>query len=154
MSKMDKLLNQLETEIKTGDQNIEAVSKSGVYWHIDHSLRVIEGICGVLQKSKPSEYRYQFNKNRLLIFTFGKIPRGVGRAPKTVVANAAHFEPAQLQEQLQRCQTAWANLSDLPAKAWFKHPLFSHLNVRRSKRFMEIHTRHHLKIIKDIRQAS
>ena len=152
MAKMHKLLDELEAEIKRGDQTEARVSKSGVFWHIDHSLRVIHGICKSLQKSDPAEYRYQFNKNRALLFPTGKLPRGVGRAPKVVVADHPHFEAAALLEHLENCRKAWQDLENLPPKAWFKHPVFSNLNLRRSKRFLYIHTLHHLKIIRDIRQ--
>jgi hypothetical protein len=153
MGTMEKLFTQIKSEISQGDLTNEAVSKSGVFWHLDHALLVVGGICKALQKSNPAEYEYQFNKNRALLFPFGKLPRGVGRAPKVVVPESKVIEAQKLQEHLERCKKAWSQLSQLPAKAWFKHPVFSNLNLRRSKRFLLIHTRHHLMIIKDIRKS-
>ena len=45
-------------------------------------------------------------------------------------------------------------MKELHANSNFKHPYFGVLNLKMTKRFLEIHTNHHLKIIKEILQSN
>jgi hypothetical protein len=41
-------------------------------------------------------------------------------------------------------------LEHLDAKSNFMHPYFGQLNLKQTKKFLALHTKHHLKIIDDI----
>ena len=146
-------LNQL---IEILDQNIQhysvvnkKVSSKGVDWHIDHSLRVINGVCYALKNSNPNDYQWKFNFLRTYILCSGVIPRGKGRSPK-VVNNESSIQLEELHQQITDAKKHLTEIHKLPKKSNFKHPYFGLLNLRMTKLFLKIHTKHHLKIINDI----
>lgn len=150
MSINDKI-NELESLIEHAEKSNTAISKGGVAWHIDHSLKVINGIVKTLQTSNPDEYKWSFNATKTLVMTTGVIPRGKAKAPKYVrVAEGTEITKEDLKTQLVEVKTELEKLTDLPKKAHFKHPIFGLVNLEDSKKFLVIHTNHHLKIIKDI----
>ena len=150
MSLNDKI-NELEDLIQYAEKSNTEISKSGVAWHIDHSLKVINGIIKTLQTSNPDEYKWSFNATKTLVMTTGVIPRGRAKAPKYVrVEEGAKITKEDLMAQLKESKTELDKLEGLPKNAHFKHPIFGLVNLEDSKKFLVIHTNHHLKIIKDI----
>ena len=73
----------------------------------------------------------------------------MGKSPKYVLP-PEHIEKAQLDNQLSTAKTLIPQLGGVTNKATFKHPYFGILTKRQSIRFIEVHTKHHLKIIRDI----
>lgn len=149
MEKIEQQLQEIKQLIELGDISNTAVSKVGSYWQLDHSLRVINGIPKAIENSNPKEYAPSFNLKKLLIMTFKKIPRGKGRAPKNVLPTEAITKDGLLI-QLENATSGLHILNQLEPKCHFKHPYFGHLNVKESKKFLSIHTEHHLKIVRDI----
>ncbi|OFY91000.1 MAG: hypothetical protein A3K10_09410, partial [Bacteroidetes bacterium RIFCSPLOWO2_12_FULL_31_6] len=139
----------LEQKVSHADATNPKISSKGVDWHIDHSLKVINGIILSLKKSNPSEYQWKFNVTRTYILIKGSIPRGKGKAPKSVV-NDTTIILTDIENQLKEAKELILELDSLPKNSNFKHPYFGLLNLRMSKRFLKIHTNHHLKIIDDI----
>ena len=125
------------------------VSAKGVAWHIDHSLRVLTMCLGAAQASKPEDYRWAFNFNRLYIFLRGSIPRGRGKAPK-VVLPPEEIDPLEVEALFKKAEALCQALPQMPAKAHFKHPFFGLLHRAHTAKFLHIHTAHHLAIIRDI----
>lgn len=146
---LNKEILELEDRISDADQVNLSISEKGVDWHIDHSLRVINAVCHALKKSVPEDYKWSFNYIRSYIFLIGYIPRGKGRAPKSVVAQG-EIHLNDLREQMDKAKVLLKELEDLPANSHFPHPYFGLLNRNMTIKFLRIHTRHHLKIIKDI----
>lgn len=146
---LQKELDQLEKMISGANAINTKVSAKGVDWHIDHSLKVVNGICGTLRKSDPSVYKWKFSFPRLVIFTLGSIPRGKGRSPKSVLPPES-IGAEDLRAQLELARIALQELNRLPGKSNFIHPFFGALNLKQSKKFIRMHTVHHLKIIDDI----
>ena len=83
MKMLIKEIVKLEELIDYSDKIKISVSSKDVYWHIDHSLKFIIGVCNTLKKSNPQHYMWRFNFIRLIVFTNGSIPRGKGKAPKS-----------------------------------------------------------------------
>jgi hypothetical protein len=131
---------------KTLNQN---VSKSGVDWHIDHCLRVVNGISKVLQNSNQNDYKSAFNFKRSLLLSLGTMPRGRAKAPQTVQATD-DITLDDLQNLHQKAVQSLDILKTLPSNSHFQHPYFGMLNLKQSIRFIEVHNNHHLKIIRDI----
>lgn len=149
MEKLQNYITILETTIPSFMKENKSVSKSNVGWHIDHSLKVLLEVINALKNSNPEEYHWKFNKTRFIIFTIGFIPRGKGKAPKSVRA----FEPIiknDLNDQIETSKSALKILNNIDKKANFNHPYFGKLNLKQTIYFLEIHTKHHLKIIDDI----
>ena len=140
---------ELEFYLKKGNVNNINISAQGTYWHIEHSLQVIKVIIEALQQSNPEKYKWHFNLKRLVIFSTGVIPRGKAKAPKSVVPNNdLNYEI--INKSLEQVKLLLPFLNEMPKNSFFKHPFFGLLNVKQSKRMIELHTAHHLKIIKDI----
>jgi len=55
-----------------------------------------------------------------------------------------------LQTQFEIAKKTIKDLETLDPKSNFKHPLFGRLNLKQTRFFLIIHTKHHLKIIEDI----
>ncbi|MBT8308712.1 MAG: hypothetical protein KJO37_00005, partial [Bacteroidia bacterium] len=55
-----------------------------------------------------------------------------------------------LQSQLGEAKENLQSISSLDPQATFKHSYFGVLDLKQSIRFVEVHTNHHIKIIKDI----
>ncbi|MEL7530786.1 MAG: DUF1569 domain-containing protein [Bacteroidota bacterium] len=144
----NKLL-EWESHIPAKDTSDTTVSKVSVAWHLDHGLKVINRIYAALQKSEPSQYKKSYSFTRYAVYLAGAMPRGVGKAPKMVLPPEQILSEDILQ-QLTEARGNIDKLKQLPSRAHFKHPVFGVLNRDQSIRFLEIHTEHHLKIIRDI----
>ena len=149
MKKLLAFINELETQLPNKSVVNDAVSKSSVCWQIDHSLIVINGVISQLQKSDPSDYKAEFNFKRWLIFTTNHIPRGKARAPKLVNPEVEATEQ-ELIEKIILAKKNIAIIDTLNRNQFFRHPFFSDLNVKQTKKFLTLHTLHHLKIIRDV----
>lgn len=146
---LNKQLAQMETHIPKHQLTVEKVSKSSVGWHLSHCLMVINGVCGILAKTKPENYKRDFNIKRAIIFPLGYMPRGMGKAPKIVVPTKAIMAEG-LEEQLNFANKQVEATNHLPEKAYFIHHIFGMLNKKQTLQFLTIHTNHHLKIVRDI----
>ena len=149
MNPLIPLLLQLECHISNFEKTNPNISNSTVGWQIDHCLLVINGIIGQIEISDPSKFQPKWTFPKFMVFTTGKIPRGKAKAPKVVI-------PTQVatQEELIAKLTASKNnvlkLDSFSENQFFNHPFFKDLNVKQTKKFLTIHTKHHLKIIEDI----
>lgn len=146
---LEKNINDLEQKIEHSDKLAANISDKAVDWHIDHSLKVIIAVLNALQNSDPADYKWKFNLIRSYIFTVGSIPRGKGKAPKSVLPKD-HIIKENLFLQLEEAKNRIKFIENLPSKSNFKHPYFGILNLKMTTKFLNIHTKHHLKIINDI----
>ncbi len=128
--------------------NLE-VSKASVGWHIDHSLKVINFVCDNISGSNPNEYKPRFNKWRIIAFTLGFFPRGKAKSPKRVSPPEVVLKESILK-QFNKAKANIESIKELEDDNFFTHPIFKQLNKSRTQKFLKLHTKHHLKIIKDI----
>lgn len=142
-------VNQLENYIAKHNIENPKVSKTTVGWQIDHSLKVINSVVKALQSSDPTLYKNNFSFLGKFFFTLGFFPRGKAKAPKYVIPPESILKE-ELISQVQLAKSNIEALNTLDNNAFFKHPIFGNINVKRVHRFLELHTNHHLKIIKDI----
>ncbi|WGD36044.1 DUF1569 domain-containing protein [Olleya sp. YS] len=147
--KLNLTLNSLESHIESYNMLNQNISKATVGWHIDHSLKVINSVCLSLQKSEPETYKNNFSFVGKVFFTLGFFPRGKAKAPKYVRPPETILKEDLLQ-QMQQVKANIKTISHLDQNAYFKHPLFGHINKKRVPHFLTLHTNHHLKIIKEI----
>jgi len=147
--KIELAISSLEKHIENHNVSNPKVSNVDIAWHIDHSLKVINNVCIALQKSDPNTYKNNFSLLGKVLFTFGFFPRGKAKAPK-------HVKPPEIilkKDLISQAEQAKVNIktkTSLNKNAYFKHPLFGNVNTKRVDRFLELHTKHHLKIIEDI----
>ena len=149
MEQLKLYINELETQIKNKHLTNAAITKSSVGWQIDHCLIVINGIINQLKKSNANEFTSKFNFKRAIVFTTKYIPRGKARAPKTVNPEVEATE-VELLEKISLAKNNLATFDTLEKNNFFAHPYFGNLNVSQTKKFLTIHTFHHLKIIRDL----
>lgn len=150
-NKLDKQLQEISIRIHAHDMINDRVSKSAVGWHIEHVLLAINRIIAALEKSNPSDYRWQFNINRLIIFKIRRIPRGRAKSPKVVLPKS--FSEESLQSHLEKTRNNIKLLENIGPDKYFAHPYFGNLRLIKTVTFLEIHTDHHLRIIRDIVNA-
>ena len=149
MKHLNNLINELEQHISFLDKTNTTVSKASVGWHIEHSLKVLTQIIDAVEKSDPNTYQRRFNLIGKLILSFNTIPRGKGKAPKTVIPEG-NISSETLKHHIEKTQFMITKIENLHPNSYFKHPYFGDLNLKPTKKFITIHTNHHLKIIKDI----
>ena len=142
---LEKMIDHLEL-------SATRVSAKGIDWHVDHMLKVIIKVSNTLKNSDPLVYQRKYNLLRSVIFVSGKIPRGKGKAPKSVLPPDVILKE-DLFLQIKEAREHLNEMKDLHADSNFKHPYFGVLNLKMSQRFLDIHTNHHLKIIKEILQS-
>ena len=148
MKNLENILNELEEAIISQEKVNPTVSSSSVGWHIEHSLLVINSVITQMAKSDPSKYRWSFSFWRMLVFMTNKIPRGKAKAPKVV--RPAESVPTSLIAQLQLAKQQVDVLDTLSPNHYVEHPYFGHLNLQPTRKFLVIHSQHHLDIIRDI----
>ena len=142
-------LTELESYFKYRDSLDPNISQVPVAWHLDHSLRTINEIYRAMKKSNPKEYKGSIHLGRSMLLLTNRIPRGRAEAPKIVTPP----DTISTDSLYLHLNEAWINLStydSLPKKAFFEHPYLGKLKKKTAKKFIEIHTEHHLKIIRDI----
>jgi len=125
------------------------VSKVNVSWHLDHSLKVINGVLENMHNSDPALYENNFSFMGRVVFALKYIPRGIGKAPKSVMPSDTILID-DIKTQLVEARQNIEIIPDLDKNAFFKHPLFGNINTSRVIRFLDAHTNHHLKIVKSI----
>jgi len=144
-----KSLLAIENAIPFYGQHQKSVSAKNVAWHLDHSLKVISSVCDALKTSSPEDYKSTFSFIKFYIFLRGSIPRGKAKAPKSVVSNDEILKSA-IESQLTSAKINLQEIKNLPANSHFQHPYFGKLSLKKSQRFLAIHTNHHLAIVNDI----
>jgi len=107
------------------------------------------GVCKSIQASDPNKYDAKFNLSRNILLTLGRFPRGKAKAPKATLPSRT-ITKESLTKQLEEVRAEIPKIQSLSPNAYFYHPLFKKLNLKRTKRFLEVHTHHHVRIIQDI----
>jgi hypothetical protein len=149
MKNLDAILPELANYIADYNQFNHAISEASVGWHIEHSLLVIKQVTATVAQSEPKLYKSKFNLSRFFVFLLKTIPRGKAKAPKVVIP-VDEITIETLQESLKNTYQAIAYLKDCQENQYFMHPFFGQLNKKQTIKFLEIHTEHHLKIVRDI----
>jgi hypothetical protein len=152
MQQLGLFLNQLQRHVANWQVQNTNISAGNVGWHITHSLLVINAIIDRLETSQPINYQPKFTVAKFLVFTFKTIPRGKAKAPSQV--QPQHYNNQTIVQQLQQTSQHLSKLQTLHPNQFFSHPLFGHINTAKAIKFLQIHTKHHLKIIAAITAAN
>ena len=153
MNRLNSYIDRLEEYSLSQHKINPNISSSSVGWHIEHTLKVIIQIVAALEKSNANDYKWRFNVNRFLIWTINHIPRGKGKAPKTVIPEG-EITIESLKQSIEKTRLAIIKIKQLHPNSYFKHPYFGDLKLHPTIKFLGLHTNHHLKIINDIIKAS
>jgi hypothetical protein len=149
MNTLANLINELESKISSHETVNEKVSASPVSWHIEHALLTIDAMIEKLKKSNPGNYKRTFTLAALYVFTTGKIPRGRTQSPPGVIPKNIPDIQA-IKGHIEQTREAIKELQNVKPNNYFTHHILGNLNVKSAKKFIIIHTKHHLRIINDI----
>lgn len=150
MQELNKLIDQLQSDIASFDKVNLAVSSGSVGWHIAHSLKTIDQIVIACKNSNPTEYQWHFNFKRFLFLSIAKkFPRGKAKAPK-IVRPEGDISFESLTLSIENVIENLRNWDSLDKNVHFPHPYFGVLNKKETENFLVLHTKHHLMIIKAI----
>ena len=83
----------------------------------------------MLEKSNPAEYKWKFNKWRVIVLSFKTIPRGRGKAPKTVMPEG-EITIESLKQSFEKTKSTIHKIETLEPNNYFKHPYFGDLNLK------------------------
>jgi len=148
MRNLEPSLDKLYSFISQADKQNDAVSSVNIGWHIEHSLLVISRIIETVVNSNPEKYEWKFDFKRSFVFLLGKFPRGKAKAPEIVIPK--QNEQPNYDVLFASTREAIKNLASAKPNQYFTHPIFGKLNKRHTFVMLDIHTKHHLKIIEDI----
>jgi hypothetical protein len=149
MKKLSALFDELATKIEYYEKINPAVSSASIGWHIAHTTLAAKQIIEQLEKSDPTNYKWKFNTPRFFVFLINKIPRGKGKAPKSVQVEEG-FTKDNLNMYITIIQDKIKVLDTMDAKKNFIHPYFGMLHLKGTIKTLLIHTNHHIQIINDI----
>lgn len=145
----DCRIKVFRTTISSTGSTAPDVSEWSVGMHVQHSCMVTIGVCKFLAESAPPAPRSRFSLPRTIVFATGRIPRGRGKSPAAVLPDQDVLEE-ELERLLDESERRLAEARTLDSNAWFAHPVFGTLARDKALRFIEIHNRHHQRIIADI----
>jgi hypothetical protein len=149
MMSFTTLWQKIEVALPQAEKVNSVISDRGVDWHLEHTLKIIIAISDTLGKSNPAEFKPTFGFWKIVILWSGHIPRGRSKSPKPF-NNLDQVNVAELPDLLAKAKSALSRLDTLPSNSFFKHPVFGHLDLLQAKRFILIHSNHHLTIVEDI----
>ena len=146
---LDSYLMELESFIEQRDAINTEVSQADVAWHLDHMLKTINQIYIAVERSDPGNFDSSFSMIRTASLSLNYIPRGRAQSPESV-RPPDNILTEDIHNQLEEARQNARKFPELDKGAYFDHPVFGHLKRSQSMRFLQVHTNHHLKIIKDI----
>lgn len=158
----DALLADLAAELKTlSDDELARVLPEVSGWSIGrqahHMLDVTNRIHAFIEKMTAGEAPEEAPRpmtfiGRVVLFA-GTIPRGRGKAPFDPPPSPPRDEVERLGDSATNCVLWFQKYQSFIAECTLRrnHPVFGGLTAAQWVRFNEIHLRHHLSIVRDIR---
>jgi hypothetical protein len=155
---LERNAHSIDLLITEGDEALArrapAISAWSVSEQVDHLLKVRRSIFELLL-SQPPTLPHGMNLPGRIAFTLGWIPRGMGKSPERLRGQAKTAEELRAAtavgaESYARLRQAEAVVAS-PARV-LPHPRFGGLTALEALRFADIHDRHHLKLVRDIRR--
>jgi hypothetical protein len=123
--------------------------------HAEHMALAGLGSVSQLDKALEREGGPPIRLMGRLVLLLGWIPRGIGKAPATTAPK--HVERVEVTALLEALRTRVTTL-DLERIASGRgrahHPAFGGFTARQWFRFLDIHHRHHLRIVRDLKNAA
>ncbi len=153
MNNLSGQLEEIKKFIPESKTQVAEISKANISWHLHHTLLVINSVVNSLQESEPGNYKPAFSIRKYAVLWGKKIPRGKARAPKSITPTI-ELDENGLSELLEEATQNVQKLSTLKKDKHFPHPFFGSLTLKQAIPFLQTHTEHHLKIVRDILQAT
>ncbi len=147
---IEQLTNTLVSYVPMLTNKKTSVSAWSVGEQLHHTLLVNESILTKIMANESVEGKPTTLIGRIILF-LGVIPRGKGKAPKIFVTKQlTEKEVNTLITQQLTTIAILKNIDNTTLQCSFPHPYFGLLTTKQWLRFIQIHTNHHVKIIRDI----
>lgn len=146
---LSRELEKLEIYIEIEDSTKSSISQVSTYRHLMHSICVVDDVIDALQDSDPNTYMRNFNPTRCIVFLSWWIPRWAAQSPAHL-KEFGKITKELLKTRLGQVKDKISLLEELDSHSHFGHSRFGQMNLVQTKRFLVLHTHHHIKIIKDI----
>lgn len=150
--KLESILEELKTFISKSETINTRISHSSIGWQIEHILLTINQVVSTTKASNSSNYQPKFSVWKLIVLNLKRIPRGKVKAPKIVRPET--FDENSLKMHIQQTLENIFSIQSIQKNQYFNHPIFGLLNKNKMIVFLEVHSFHHLKIIRDILKQS
>jgi len=159
LKRINTQLGELETGIADYDSMAIYVSSWSVGDHLEHLFRAHLAILQRIEShmNKKAEQGKRLTLMGRILLLFGRFPKGSKNAP-TLTAPKGCSE-SELREHLEKLrhivdklQQRIPELND--SQYAFPHPAFGLFTIKQWLRLIEVHTRHHQRIIKAIQSHS
>lgn len=142
------LLDELRAAVPSAAVRSPEVSAGSVAWHLHHLYLSMSGISrALLECDTPPEGRP--TPTGRLVLTTGFIPRGGAKSPDVAIPRE-ESAPDELAEMLDRAEELLDRAAETGRDAWFRHFVLGSLRRDQALKFVRVHNRHHLRIIRDI----
>ena len=148
MRNLEQRLENLYAYIEDAHKVNTSVSSANVGWHIEHSLLVIIKIINAFIHSDHTQYKWKFNLSRAIVFTINRFPRGKGKAPDAVTPKQT--EKTDFDALFTKTREKIEELKKADPNNFYEHNIFGVLNKKNTFIVLDIHTNHHIQIIRDI----
>jgi len=149
MKSLENQLDEMEILLEKSTSMNSKVSDADVAWHLEHNLLVINQVITNLKHFNVQMFQPTFSIAKWFVILVGIIPKGKVKAPQAVSPKEGSDKDKIIQE-LALARENVEDLKSIPLNKYFEHPIFGHVNVRLTSRFLAVHTHHHLKIIHQI----
>ena len=145
-------LDEMRGYVPQAAKRVEGVSGWSVGMHLHHVNLAMIGVFRSLAASEPPVPQSAFNPVRAMVFTSGRIPRGRAKSPEAAVPSDG-IGDAELVAMLDESERLLEASRTLSPDHWYRHFAFGVLDRDRTLKFIRIHNRHHLRIVRDILRA-
>jgi hypothetical protein len=144
-------LADLRSVVPQASVVVPTVSKWSAGMHVQHVCLAMIGVCQFLVASEPPPPPSGFSLVTSAIFLTGRIPRGRGKSPDQAIPSEG-VSRQELETLLAESERRIEEARQVSADHWFRHFAFGVLDRDRTLKFIGIHNRHHLRIVRDILQ--
>jgi len=149
---MQRELDRLATYLDQDDRHVEDVSAWSIHKQVEHTALVARQILQLvagLESGAMGERGGWLRWPGHLVLALGWIPRGKGVAPKALHP-ADTPDPDVVRGVIAEIRALHPERRPRRGGPRAAHPHFGPMTARQWARFLRIHTRHHLRIIRDI----
>ncbi len=145
-------IDELRSLIPERARRSGPVSAWSVGQHLEHCVLSMRSMLGNLLACTGPAPEASPAPAGLRVLAAGKIPRGAAEAPE-VARPKVDAAPDELEIGLAECSSLLLRAPEIREDAWSRHFALGILRRDQAMRFLEIHTDHHLGIIRDILRA-
>ena len=155
LNKINQQLEKIYSIVEGGDKFEKEISNWSVYKQLEHILITKKKVTKAIIEKQQVEEKKPRTFISYIVLTIGYLPRGKAKVPKIVEPKGVSQN--ELRNLLNDTKANLSKLDNIDYKnidsVVENHPYFGGLNSKEWLRFLEVHTNHHLKIIRDIEKS-